>query len=210
MGYKATFAQSATLDGRTFSPPSVVIEADNKVSAKRSGDNPLPAAKTGQLTTRTDNDTGTLTMTAGHGIVTGNRLDVYWVNADGTPGKRYGMTVGTVATNSVPIDGGAGDILPPNPTNVTAQVPVTMGNFTVTGSNALAIIAEASDGGVLVFRAAAADVAAVVFTPGQAGTYTWYAGGGTNPLTGGAVVSVLMSHPSATGTGDMEVNVLSD
>jgi hypothetical protein len=81
----------------------------------------LAAAKTGTLTTRTDNDTGTLTMTAGHGITTGQTLDVYWAG-----GQRRGMTVGTVATNSVPIDGGAGDNLPANTTAITAMVPTSV------------------------------------------------------------------------------------
>lgn len=81
----------------------------------------VPAAKTGQLTTRTDNTSGTLTMTAGHGLTTGQKVDMYW-----TGGRRYGVTLGTVATNSVPISGGAGDNLPTNLTNVTVSPQITV------------------------------------------------------------------------------------
>src|SRR4051812_13463763 len=70
-------------------------------------DAPLGAAKTGTLTTRTSNTVGTLTMTAGHGITTAALQDIYW---DG--GSRRNVTVGTVATNSVPFSGGIGDNLP--------------------------------------------------------------------------------------------------
>src|SRR4051812_43765099 len=78
----------------------------------------LAAAKVGQLTTRTDNNTGVLTMAGGHGILNGDRLDVYW-----TGGSRRGMSVTGVSTNLVTIDLGAGDNLPTNLTNVTAMVP---------------------------------------------------------------------------------------
>ena len=77
----------------------------------------IPAAKTGTLTTRTDNDTGTLTMSASHGITTGAKIDIYW-----TGGRRYNVEVGTVSVNSVPFDNGSGDNLPTNNTSVTVMV----------------------------------------------------------------------------------------
>ncbi len=85
----------------------------------------IAAAKAGVLTTRTDNDTGSLTMSSGHGIETGDRLDVHWVDADGVNCCRRGMTVGTVATNVVPIDGGVGDNLPAAAYTIAAMVPVS-------------------------------------------------------------------------------------
>lgn len=82
----------------------------------------FPGGKTGTLTTRTDANTGTLTMDSGHGIGTGQRLDIYWT----TNGLQYcqrGATVGTVSVNSVPIDGGVGSDLPANNTAIVAMVP---------------------------------------------------------------------------------------
>lgn len=62
----------------------------------------------GELTTRTDNDTGEITAdSAGHTVATGDLVNVYW---DG--GERLAMTVGTVAGTTIPIDGGVGDNLP--------------------------------------------------------------------------------------------------
>lgn len=82
------------------------------------GDAPsLPAAKAGTLSTRTDADEGELTLAAGHGVVAGNLLDVYW---DG--GRRYNVLAGVVAGNDVPISGGAGDDLPAQDTALTCQV----------------------------------------------------------------------------------------
>jgi len=61
----------------------------------------VPAAKTGTLTTRTTDTTGTLTMQTGHGFVQNDKIDLYW-----TGGRRYNVVVGTVAGDSVPISGG--------------------------------------------------------------------------------------------------------
>ncbi len=92
---------------------SVTVESGGVAQVSES----IPAAKTGTLTTRTDNDTGTLTMSSGHGITTGAKIDIYW-----TGGRRYNVTVGTVSTNSVPFDLGSGDNLPTNNTAVTVMV----------------------------------------------------------------------------------------
>lgn len=71
------------------------------------------AAKAGTLTARTDNDTGSVTAT-GHGLAQNDLVDVYW-----SGGSRYGMVVGVVAGDVVPVDGGAGDNLPSTSTAVT-------------------------------------------------------------------------------------------
>jgi hypothetical protein len=78
----------------------------------------VPKGKTGTLTTRTDNETGTLTMSSGHGITTGQFIDLYWAT-----GIRRGITVGTVSVNSVPIgadNSGSGNNLPSASTAIVA------------------------------------------------------------------------------------------
>lgn len=74
----------------------------------------LAAGVPGTLTTRTDNDTGAVTLSAGHGQSNGT-YDVFWSGA--TPGCRRGMT-GVITVNSLALDGGAGDNLPPAATAV--------------------------------------------------------------------------------------------
>ena len=81
----------------------------------------LPAAKTGTLSTRTTDTTGTLTMEAAHGIETADLIDVYW-DVGGVKGMRHDVVVGEVAVNDVPISGGSGDNLPAEDSAVTAQV----------------------------------------------------------------------------------------
>lgn len=79
----------------------------------------VPAAKAGTLTTRTDANTGTLTLASGHGFTVGNRVDVYWA-----AGVRYGMAVTGVSGTAVTVDGGGGNDLPSTSTAVAACKPV--------------------------------------------------------------------------------------
>lgn len=82
--------------------------------------NPTVAApKTGTLTTYTDANTATLTMSASHGITTGAKFDLYWAG-----GYRYNCTAGTVSGNTVPFTGGTGSAIPTViGTAVSAMVP---------------------------------------------------------------------------------------
>lgn len=93
----------------------------------------LAAGKAGTLSTRTDDETGTLTLGAGHGITTGQIIDLYW-----SGGARYGILVGTVAGVSVPIgadDVGTGDVLPAQATAIVACVRTVIGPLTLDGDN---------------------------------------------------------------------------
>jgi hypothetical protein len=97
----------------------------------------LPVAEAGQLTTRSSDTAGTITMDdAGHGITTGEIIDIY-DPAGGT--VSYGATVGTVAGDSVPFTGASGDVLPANLTNVTVAEQVIL-NTPIDG-DAILIIA---------------------------------------------------------------------
>lgn len=155
----------------------------------------VPAAKSGTLTTRTDNDTGTLTMSSGHGFTDGQKLDVFW-----SGGSRRNMTIGTVVTNSVPIDGGSGDNLPTAATAITAMVP-TQVVAEIDGDEvvALTVSCPTSVNGWVVFCQSDADpisAAAYQLPPGTVNA-AWATGLGiTNPLAAEAVGLVKFSHGS--------------
>lgn len=103
---QATLTQQISVGGISINA-SVARSEAGVISQDLSGDFALAAGNAGTLSTRTDNNTGVLTLGDGHSITTGMTVDVFW---DG--GVRYGMTVGTVNVNDVPIDLGAGDNLP--------------------------------------------------------------------------------------------------
>lgn len=103
----------------------------------------LPVGKAGELTTRTDADTGTITMVdADHGITTGMIVDIHWTVA-GVDYVQYGVTVGTVSGTSVPFDAGAGDDLPVLNSDVVVTPHVTV-NTQVDGDNAKVVVLHAA------------------------------------------------------------------
>lgn len=161
----------------------------------------LSAAKSGTLTTRTDNNTGTLTMANGHGITTGQIIDIYW-----SGGVQRTVTVGTVATNEVPIDGGIGDNLPADETAITAVVQKAI-NLAIDGDNAdiIAIVLETVDKTIrtaanVQFLDAAADVIAEIDLVTNVPQVWDIEGGSANPFTGDPITNLKASQANVTTT----------
>ena len=180
------------------------VTADAETGAEPVGD--VPAAKTGTLTTRTNNTDGTITLDPGHGLSTG-RMDLYW-----SGGSRRGVA-GTVTSDSLAITGGTGDNLPAQSTAVRATAPhVEAVNFT--GSNAVAALlwsalATADYPGWIVFTTSGdAEVKAWELT-GSLPTWSWDSGGdATNPFSGQTVAKVYFSHGNTDAVRNMGVGVL--
>lgn len=168
----------------------------------------LPVAKTGTLSTRTDDETGTLTMADGHGITTGQIIDVYW-----SGGARYGITVGTVSSNSVPIgadDSGTGDVLPAQSTAITAAVQVAANTY-VDGDNLsmLAICLETTEGtdgkGHCDFQEADDTSIANIELVGNTPKVFDIAGGQTNPFTGDPIFELKASNGSSSAAATLKI-----
>lgn len=157
------------------------------------GNTTLPQAWGGGLSTRTDNNTGVVTMTdPAHAITTGMRVDVYW---DG--GSRYGMTVGTVAGVTVPIDLGGGDNLPIAATTVVVSPAVTM-TFGVTGNNMTALVMAAPQAkGLFAFDVGGTDSFAVTLQQGD--VYDWSShSNSANPFAGLVITGMHQSSSDTT------------
>jgi hypothetical protein len=162
---------------------------------------PMSVAKTGQLTTRTDNTDGELTMAASHGITTAAVIDLYW-----TGGVRYGVVVGTVATNAVPISGGAGDNLPTNLTAITAVVQQSA-NVSIDGDNAKIIVVavETVDKTIrtaahVQFRDASNDEIAEIDLVTNVPQDWDIEGGSANPFTGDPITNIKFSQGGTSAT----------
>lgn len=155
----------------------------------------LPAAQVGQLTTRTSNTAGTLTMTtvSAGGITTAALFDMYW--AGGTACRR-GVIAGTVSGQSVPFTGGSGDNLPTNMTNVTTALPQTF-TFAPTGNTLQALACNGGVGAFTMFSFQASgptESLAVANLPTGV-SYDWFNGNGVvNPLTGVSVLTLVVSN----------------
>lgn len=149
------------------------------------------AAQPSVLTTRTNNTSGSLTMTnSSHGITTGQRVDLYW-----TGGHCYGAVVGTVAGTTVPIASvSGGDNLPIATTAISVGIPNDVA-FGLTGNNLSALILNpgTAQNGYFVFNNGSSDVYAVYIPSGQISE--WHTGAvGANPLSGATPTKVYCSH----------------
>lgn len=191
---------SANVSNRTdtikgsFSTTRTIL-ADGETSK----DPVLAAAKIGKLTTRTSNSVGTLTMNPGHGFVAANRLDLYWLKPDGTRGFRYGITVGAVAGDDVPITAGAGDNLPDDESDITAMVPQQEA-FTVPAASLVGLVVGCDVPAIAVFMDVTPAQVLPVTVDGPSDAYTWdTASGIANPF-GADVVTVYLSHGSSAGS----------
>ena len=166
----------------------------------------LAAAKTGTLTTRTDNTDGELTMAASHGITTGQRLNIFW-----TGGARFNVLVGTVATNVVPISGGSGDNLPSATTAITAQVPTTA-NVLIDGDNVklIAIELKTADttlttAGHVTFRDAANDQIAELDLVANTPRIYDIEGGDANPFTGDPITYIQAANGNSSTAATLTI-----
>ena len=183
----------------------------------RSGDHPnpyevtLPVAQAGDLTTRTDDNTGVVTMdSAEHGIETGDKVDVYW---DG--GVRYGMDA-TVAGTAVSLDGGAGANLPADETPVTCCVQFEI-ETSIDGDVAelLVVSLEYADGaaasvGHIDLQATGAATVAEKDLEANKPLFVDLGSDLANPITGDPIVTCLASHDNTAATATLKICTLED
>jgi hypothetical protein len=196
MTIQITHGQTIAGSGLSIQPIGIIRSGTGAIGYSVS----LPLAQAGTLTTRSDDDTGTITMGSGsHTITTGAVVDVYW-----SGGVQYGVTVGTVSTTSVPIDSGDGDVLPATSTAVTV-VPQTTINTAIDGDNCkiLAIMVETTDKSlrqsahIQLLDVSAAEIAEIDLVTNVAQVWD-IEGGSANPFTGNPITSSKASTGGAT------------
>ena len=160
----------------------------------------VPAAKTGSLSTRTDNDTGIIAAQSGHGIISTDKVDVHW-----SGGSRANMTA-TVSTNNISVDGGTGDSLPAESTNVTLMKPASEA-FALTGDDIKALLFYCD----VAARVTIFDGSSVLASFGidAKEAYHWNdQDGSDNPLAGVIPTAAKFSHADSTATRTPELTAL--
>lgn len=195
---------TVTVNGRTYAQ-DISVTSDNKGGASPN----VAAAATGTLTTRTDDDTGTITAASGsHGVTTGSLIDIYW---DG--GSRRHLLVGTVSGTSIPFGASgtsAGDVLPAASTAVTFMME-NEENHVIDGDDVTSIGANSpSYPATIVFReAAGAEGFAIELDAGE--SYAWTAESGlTNPLAGKSIETITLTHGGSASASDLYVDWTKD
>lgn len=157
----------------------------------------LTRGKTGTLTTRTDNTTGSATMESGHGITTGAKVSIYWYDVHGVlAGSRYNVTIGTVSGTTVPIsNSGSGDNLPVATTALVMMVEQSE-SVLLTGNNVKAILAWSPVPATLHIMDDAGTPAIITTIELDADqVYRWYYDSGkTSPVAAVNITAVKGSH----------------
>lgn len=156
-----------------------------------------------KVSTAWDYDTTTLTLPESHGITTGNTVDLFWTDANGVGRYRYGVTVGTVDGNSVPVSGGTGTAFPPDDTVITIckQIDVVI---EVDGDQMTFAFASLTQGdsspSLLILTMDNASTHVYYLAPNSG--LLWFSGiGSDNPYAGRTVASATVSTSKSTGTG---------
>lgn len=209
--YDLVISKNIELGGKTYRSSEVL----SKVGLGDPLEPLIPIAWAGTLTTRTDNDTGEITMTdAGHLITTGAKVDIYWTNADGTTGSRRGVTTGVVAGLAVPFGAGAPEIgLGDNLPIATTVVQVAlMQSYTVSiaGNNLAALVANADLARATIVLMSTGDtVEELPIVLAANGAYDWLSTSGqANPILGDNIDKIHMSHNDITQARLVRIGML--
>lgn len=185
---------------------SVVRSGDSKIELEVS----LPAGKAGTLTTRTDANTGIVTVSSGHGITTSDTVDVYWAT-----GRRYGVDVTAQDSTTISIDIGSGDDLPSTSTAVVIVKQVAF-NLALDGDNAKIVgvsyeVPGASGYGcrVTLFDSGDATIAGLDLDANVPNVVD-IEGGQTNPYTGNPITDGVASNGSSSEAATLKIQAIVD
>jgi hypothetical protein len=197
-----------SLQGASLSMQKTVVhESDNPLGY----DPEIPAGIAGTLSTRTDNDTGIVTVASGHGVTADDTIDLY--SSAGVL-IRKDMDVTGVTGTTISIDLGTGSNLPTlnDPVIVSKQKTVN----TAFDGDALKIFGvcleipgtHTSKGRVLFEDADADDIADIELTA-NVPLISDIEHGQANPVTGDPIVVARVSNGSTTA-GVLKIIAMND
>jgi len=165
------------------------------------------AAEEGDLTTRTDADTGVVTLDATPTMTTADKVNVFWIDA-GVRKSRTNMEVTNVSDNAVTIDGGDGDDLPTQDDAIDLAIQTDL-RMAFDGDDLVAIAAIATRAATIAFYSGVTRLTVVDIYAGSA--WLWQSGqGSTTPITGAAVDNVTVACRDTAGEATVKIGILQD
>lgn len=171
----------------------------------------VPIGYAGQLTTRSDDNTGTVTLAANHAISSSDPVDIYW---DG--GVQYDVTVGTVSVNAMPFDTGIGDNLPTVNTMVVVAPRVEF-NAEIDGDNLVLIALKQhypqqneTAASHVDFQATGAEEITELDLVANIPQVWDVEGGSSNPFAGNTIIKGFVSNGSVTNPATFQLLGLAD
>jgi len=187
MSGTATISLRTTLGGTNFISS---IAKEDEVETVFTEE--VAAGKAGTVTTRTDANTGILTVASGHGITDADTVSVFW---DG--GYRYGMTVSATTSTTISIDGGTGDDLPVLTTAIVVGKEAEHA-IAITGDS-LSVFVIDCDNRVSVHFRDGSDTSLLAYDILTNEGRLWVKNtGNTNPIAGDVVANVVLANGGIT------------
>lgn len=161
----------------------------------------LVTGKAGTLSTRTDADTGILTVASGHGITDTDTVAVFWEG-----GSRYNVDVTATTATTISIDVGSGTDLPVATTAVVVSKQ-SIHNIAIVGDS-LEVLAIGSRQRVSVEFWSASPASLLRYDiPTSEGRHWVKTTDVTNPLAGDTVATVRVANGS-TVTATLDIGIL--
>jgi len=161
----------------------------------------LPSGKAGTLSTRTDADTGILTVLTGHGITASDTVSVFW-----SGGYRYGVDVTATTATTISIDIGSGADLPAVTTAIVVGKEETH-TLAITGNQLSLFVIDCDLRSSVNFRDVS-NVSLLAYDLLANEGRMWTAGAGvTNPLAGDVATNVVLANGGITAT-DFRIGML--
>lgn len=174
----------------------------------------LTAGKAVTSWVKTDANTAACDLPSGHGYSNGD-FDVFW-SSGGTNYARYGVP-GTISTNALSLDGGAGDDFPASATTGVVVCKQTQANLLIDGDNLkiLAIVVESTSSSStstasVMFEDSAGDTIAQLDLVANKPVVYDVAGGSSNPFTGDVITNLLMGNGSSSESLTLKVVGMQD
>lgn len=161
----------------------------------------LVTGKAGTLSTRTDADTGILTVASGHGITDTDTVAVFWEG-----GSRYNVDVTATTATTISIDVGSGTDLPVATTAVVVSKQ-SIHNIAIVGDS-LEVFAVGSRQRVSVEFWSASPASLLRYDiPTSEGRHWVKSTDVTNPLAGDTVATVRVANGS-TVSATLDIGIL--
>lgn len=202
----ATISEQITIAGLSFG--SLITRT---LEGSIAQDVDLAAGVSGTLTTRTDADTGVITMAEGHGITDSDKVDVHWDDAGGLHKVAYDFTVTAYDSTTISIDLGSGEDLPAQDYTVVACIRQTIDcdfDGDLLTAEGMIVIGCDRDAHVEFQENNDTHIHPQPIDAGE--SWRWLSRQGvTNPLTGNPVGKIMFSNGSETA-GTLRIGVLYD
>ena len=161
----------------------------------------LPAGLAGELTTRTDNDTGIVTVASGHGVTTSHLVDIY--DENGVLIRKDLTVTGTTGT-TISIDGGSGSNLPALNADVVvarqvpANTPIDNDNCQFFGIALETPVSGTEPNGRVIFEESDDTDVAELTLEANVPLASNIAGGQANPIEGEPIAKCRASNGNTT------------